>query len=121
MKPRQILDRIQSPNDLKKLETCELRKLADELREELLDVVSTHGGHLASNLGVVELTIALLRAFRPPRDKIVWDTGHQAYIYKLLTGRRELFQKLREDDGCCGFLHRDESEFDVFGAGHAGY
>jgi 1-deoxy-D-xylulose-5-phosphate synthase len=120
MPHHQVLDRIQSPDDLKKLEICELRKLADELREELLDVVSTHGGHLASNLGVVELTIALLRAFRPPRDKIVWDTGHQAYIYKLLTGRRELFQKLREDNGCCGFLHREESEFDVFGAGHAG-
>lgn len=118
--PRHVLDRIQTPEDLKRLELCELRKLADEIREELLDVVSAHGGHLASNLGVIELTIALLRAFSPPHDQIVWDTGHQAYIYKLLTGRRELFRKLREDNGCCGFLNRSESEFDVFGAGHAG-
>jgi 1-deoxy-D-xylulose-5-phosphate synthase len=120
MKERPILDTVKSPSDLRRLLPEQLPRLAEEIREELLDVVSRTGGHLASNLGVVELTIALLRVFDLPHDKIVWDTGHQGYVYKLLTGRRQLFQSLRQDEGCCGFLHREESEYDVFGAGHAG-
>ncbi len=120
MKPRSVLDRINRPADLRSLNDDELRDLAAEVRDELLEVVSKRGGHLASNLGVVELTIALLRTFSDDSDRIVWDTGHQGYVHKLLTGRRELFQNLRQNEGCCGFLHRDESAFDVFGAGHAG-
>ncbi|OPZ28697.1 MAG: 1-deoxy-D-xylulose-5-phosphate synthase [Lentisphaerae bacterium ADurb.BinA184] len=120
MKPRPILDSLTGPADLKKLPTEQLPVLAAEIRAELLDVVSRCGGHLASNLGAVELTIALLRCFDPPTDKLVLDTGHQGYVYKLLTGRRALFQRLREDGGCCGFLSRDESSYDLFGAGHAG-
>ena len=120
MSDRPLLDTINTPKDLESLCDEELPQLAEEIRGELLDIISTCGGHLASNLGVVELTIALLRVFDVPRDRIVWDTGHQGYVYKLLTGRRELLKKLRRDDGCCGFLSRDESEYDVFGAGHAG-
>ena len=102
------------------LSSEELLSLTEEIRAELLDVVLQTGGHLASNLGVVELTVALLKNFDPPTDKIIWDTSHQAYTYKLLTGRRDFFRTLRQDDGCCGFLSRDESNYDCFGAGHAG-
>jgi 1-deoxy-D-xylulose-5-phosphate synthase len=115
-----ILERINSPADLKKLSQKELLTLACEIRKELIDVIAENGGHLAPNLGVVELTIALHTVFNAPEDKLVWDVGHQAYIHKLLTGRRELFKTLRQDDGCLGFLSRDESEYDSFGAGHAG-
>lgn len=120
MKKRPLLDTIKKPNDLKLIPEEKLDALAEEVRDELLTVVSENGGHLASNLGAVELTISLVRALDLEQDKIVWDTGHQAYVYKLLTGRRELFQSLRQDDGCCGFLHRSESPYDEFGAGHAG-
>lgn len=120
MKSRPLLDSIQGPADVRRLERNQLPDLAREIREELIDVVSLRGGHLASNLGVVELTIALVYVFDLDSDNIIWDTGHQGYVYKLLTGRRKLFQSLRQDDGCCGFLHRDESPYDVFGAGHAG-
>ncbi|MCF7854114.1 MAG: 1-deoxy-D-xylulose-5-phosphate synthase [Candidatus Pacebacteria bacterium] len=120
MKPRPLLDTIKRPHDIKAMAHADLPKLAEEIRGELIDVISSTGGHLASNLGVVELTIALMRAFDVPNDKIVWDTGHQGYVYKLLTGRRQLFQSLRQDNGCCGFLHRGESDYDMFGAGHAG-
>ncbi|MDT8389609.1 MAG: 1-deoxy-D-xylulose-5-phosphate synthase [Lentisphaeria bacterium] len=115
-----ILDTIHGPEDISRLDMACLPQLAREIRAELLEVISRNGGHLASNLGVVELTIALLRAFNPPKDKVVMDTSHQGYVYKLLTGRRELFKTLRQDDGCCGFLNREESPFDHFGAGHAG-
>ncbi|MCK5802590.1 MAG: 1-deoxy-D-xylulose-5-phosphate synthase [Lentisphaeria bacterium] len=115
-----ILATIDSPCDLGRLAPEALELLAAEIRDELLRIVSRQGGHLASSLGVVELTIALLRTFSVPEDRIVWDTGHQAYVHKLLTGRRELMGSLRGDDGCCGFLNRDESEYDAFGAGHAG-
>jgi len=97
----------------------ELEQLAAEIREELVTTVSATGGHLASNLGVVELTIALHRTFDSPRDKIVWDVGHQAYTHKLLTGRRQRFASLRQYGGLSGFTCRDESEHDPFGAGHA--
>ena len=118
--PPSLLDQIESPADLRRLPLTKLPELARELRGELLRVVAANGGHLASNLGIVELTIALLRVFGDHDDRIVWDTGHQAYTYKLLTGRRQLFQSLRQHQGCCGFPTRQESRFDIFGAGHAG-
>ncbi len=116
-----ILDNISSPKDLKELTVPQLRQLAQEVRQQLIETVSHHGGHIGPNLGVVELTIALLRVFAPPHDKIIWDVGHQTYVYKMLTGRLDSFKKsLRQDDGCCGFPHRDESPYDSFGTGHAG-
>lgn len=115
-----LLDRIQTPGDLRQLPVESLPALAGEIRAELLDIVSQRGGHLASNLGVVELTIVLLRTFDPPRDRLVWDTSHQCYVHKLLTGRRQLMRSLRQDGGCCGFLHPEESPYDAFAAGHAG-
>ena len=114
-----FLDKIDSPADLKLLAQPELKQLAAEIREELVAVISTNGGHLASNLGVVELTIALHRVFDSPRDKIVWDVGHQAYTHKLLTGRKDRFPSLRQYGGLSGFTSRNESEHDPFGAGHA--
>lgn len=91
-----ILDRINKPDDLKKLNLLEKNKLAEEIREYILEVVSKNGGHLASNLGVVELTIALHSVFDLPQDKIVWDVGHQSYVHKILTGRKEQMQTLRK-------------------------
>lgn len=114
-----LLDSIDSPADLKKLAPSQLEKLAVELRQELVATVTTTGGHLASNLGVVELTIALHRIFDSPRDKFIWDVGHQSYVHKLLTGRRQKFHSLRQYEGLSGFTARSESEHDPFGAGHA--
>ena len=115
-----VLEGINSPEDLKKLSIKEQEQLACEIREKLINVISANGGHLAPNLGVVELTIALHTAFNTPEDKLIWDVGHQGYVHKLLTGRKEFFTTLRQDDGCLGFLSREESEYDHFGAGHAG-
>ncbi len=114
-----LLDRIDSPEDLKALKAKELRQLAGEIRKELVARVTDNGGHLASNLGVVELTIALHRVFDSPHDKIIWDVGHQAYTHKLLTGRRKQFKTLRQYGGLSGFTCRDESQHDPFGTGHA--
>ena len=114
-----LLDRVDSPADLKGLKPSELGKLASELRQELITTVTTTGGHLASNLGIVELTIALHRVFDSPRDKLIWDVGHQSYVHKLLTGRKQRFTSLRQYGGLSGFTDRDESEHDPFGAGHA--
>ena len=114
-----ILDRIDKPADLKRLTEKELTQLAAEIREELVSVVSANGGHLASNLGVVELTLALHRVFDTPRDKIIWDVGHQAYAHKLVTGRRKEFASLRQYGGLSGYTSREESEYDTFGAGHS--
>lgn len=114
-----ILDRIQSPEDLKKLNLQEMEQLCKELRRFLLRAVSKTGGHLASNLGVVELTVALEYCFRLPQDKIVWDVGHQAYIHKMLTGRKEGFSALRQLDGLSGFPKPHESPCDAFAAGHS--
>jgi 1-deoxy-D-xylulose-5-phosphate synthase len=114
-----MLEKIKSPEDIKKLKIEELNILATEIRERILEVVSKNGGHCAPNLGVVELTIALLKVFNPPIDKIIWDVSHQAYGYKLLTGRNEGFDTLRQFGGISGFLKRDESIYDAFGAGHA--
>lgn len=114
-----LLDRINSPTDLKGLTLSELRQLAAELRQELVTTVTTTGGHLASNLGVVEFSIALHRVFDSPQDKIIWDVGHQSYVHKLLTGRRQRFTSLRQYGGLSGFTSPKESEHDPFGAGHA--
>ena len=114
-----LLDKIDSPADLKGLSESALVELAAELRQEIISTVTTTGGHLASNLGVVELTIALHRVFDSPKDKIIWDVGHQSYVHKLLTGRRDRFQTLRQYQGLSGFTTREESEHDPFGAGHA--
>ena len=114
-----LLDRINSSTDLKGLTPRELKQLASEIRGELVARVTANGGHLASNLGVVELTIALHRVFDSPRDKIIWDVGHQSYVHKLLTGRRQDFASLRQYGGLSGFTCRSESQHDPFGAGHA--
>jgi len=113
------LSQIQSPADLRGLNKQELNELADEIRKEIIRTVAQNGGHLASNLGVVELTIALHRALSCPRDKIVFDVGHQCYTHKMLTGRYDRFATLRKLDGLCGFPRREESEFDAFDTGHA--
>ena len=115
-----ILDNISSPEDLKALAPRQLTALCSELRETIIDIVSKNGGHLASNLGVVELTVALHSVFNMPEDKIVWDVGHQSYVHKLLTGRRDRFHSIRTDNGLSGFTLREESEFDCFSSGHAG-
>ncbi len=114
-----ILEKINSPEDLKQLPEEDIAELAAEARAFLVEKVMRNGGHLASNLGVVELTIALHRVFDCPRDNIVWDVGHQCYVHKMFTGRREDFDTLREPGGLSGFTKRDESEYDVFGAGHS--
>ncbi len=113
------LDSIHSPADLKKLSRDELPALADELRQFVLDSVSQTGGHLSSNLGTVELSIALHYVFDTPADRIVWDVGHQSYPHKILTGRREQMKTLRQFDGLAGFPRRSESEYDAFGTGHS--
>ncbi|MCJ7502440.1 MAG: 1-deoxy-D-xylulose-5-phosphate synthase, partial [Acidobacteriia bacterium] len=110
----QYLPRLDSPADLKKVPREELPKVAEELRHYLISVVSKMGGHLASSLGATELTLALHYTFEAPRDKIVWDVGHQAYVHKILTGRRDRFPTLRQYGGLCGFPVRDESPYDTF-------
>lgn len=114
-----ILPSINSPDDLKDLSIDELRVLAQEIRGYIIEVIPGIGGHFASSLGVVELTIALHYVYDTPHDKIVWDVGHQGYIHKILTGRREALKHIRQYEGISGFLNRDESQYDVFGAGHA--
>jgi 1-deoxy-D-xylulose-5-phosphate synthase len=114
-----ILDRISSPNDVKRLSRPELEQLAAEVRETLIRVCAANGGHLAPNLGVVELTIALMRVLDLPKDVICWDVSHQSYVHKLLTGRYDRFHTLRQAGGVSGFSMRSESEYDAFGAGHA--
>lgn len=114
-----ILEKIDSPKDLKTLREDEIALLSDEIRQTLLKTVSVNGGHLAANLCVVELTIALHRVFDSPKDKIIFDVGHQSYVHKLLTGRREEFSSLRKFGGISGFPKRSESEHDAFGAGHS--
>ena len=114
-----LLEQIREPADLKKLNIKQLNALAEELRSEIISVTSEHGGHLASNLGVVELTIAIHYVFDAPDDKLVMDVGHQAYAHKLLTGRYRQFQNLRQKGGASGFPQMEESEYDAFTAGHA--
>ena len=114
-----LLDGIASPVDLKQLPLAKLPALAAEIRQELIEIVTRNGGHLGASLGAIELALALHWVFDSPRDRIVWDVGHQAYAHKLLTGRRDRFATCRQEGGLSGFLSRDESEHDAFGAGHA--
>lgn len=114
-----LLDTIDSPGDLLGLDAADLERLSAEIRERLVETVAQTGGHLAPNLGVVELTIGLLRGLDTPRDRVIWDVGHQSYVYKLLTGRRERFDTLRQYGGVCGFPKRSESPYDAFDTGHA--
>jgi len=119
MKENKLLDQINYPSDLRKLEKKDLKQLADELRKELVDVVSDTGGHLGAGLGVVELTIALHYVFDTPKDKLVWDVGHQTYPHKIITGRKDRIRSLRKGGGLSGFTKRSESEYDPFGAAHS--
>jgi 1-deoxy-D-xylulose-5-phosphate synthase len=114
-----LLDSIETPRDLRKLDRRQLPQVAQEIRDQIIDVVSRVGGHFGGNLGIVELTLALHYAFDTPRDQIVFDTGHQSYPHKLITGRRDTFHTIRQHNGISGFCKREESEYDVFNAGHA--
>ncbi|HWV00454.1 MAG TPA: 1-deoxy-D-xylulose-5-phosphate synthase N-terminal domain-containing protein, partial [Devosia sp.] len=114
-----LLDTVHSPADVRALDRTRLRQLADELRAEVIDAVSVTGGHLGAGLGVVELTVALHAVFDTPRDRLIWDVGHQAYPHKVLTGRRDRIRTLRQKHGLSGFTRRAESEYDPFGAGHS--
>ena len=114
-----LLDSIHQPEDLRKLDTKDLRRVCAEVREFLVDSVSRTGGHFGAGLGTVELTVALHYSFQTPKDKLIWDVGHQAYPHKILTGRKDRMHTIRQLNGLSGFLKRTESEYDVFGAGHA--
>lgn len=114
-----ILEKINKPNDIKKLDPIEYNQLADEIRKFLIEKISVSGGHLASNLGVVELTMALHLVFNLPQDKLIWDVGHQAYTHKILTGRKNQFDRLRKFGGMSGFPKRNESDYDAFDTGHS--
>src|SRR5882762_3611790 len=117
--PTPLLDTINSPSDLRRLDEKQLRQVADELRAETISAVAVTGGHLGAGLGVVELTVALHYLFDTPRDRLVWDVGHQAYPHKILTSRRDRIRTLRQGGGLSGFTKRAESEFDPFGAAHS--
>ena len=114
-----ILEKIQKPNDIHKIALSDFPQLAAEIREFLVNSVSKTGGHLASNLGVVELTLALHNVLQFPEDKLIWDVGHQAYTHKILTGRKDGFAHLRQEGGMSGFPKRKESSCDAFDAGHS--
>src|SRR5271155_1570418 len=120
MPPRTpLLDRVKIPSDMRNLSNDQLKQLADELRAETVDTVSVTGGHLGSSLGVIELTVAIHAVFDTPRDRLLWDVGHQAYPHKILTGRRDRIRTLRQGGGLSGFTRRSESEYDPFGAAHS--
>src|SRR5258708_4766501 len=114
-----LLDQVDLPADLRKLDKSQLRQFADELRTDLIDIVSVTGGHFGAGLGVVELTTALHYVFDTPKDRVIWDVGHQAYPHKIITGRRERMRTLRQGGGLSGFTKRSESEYDPFGAAHS--
>src|SRR4028118_21807 len=114
-----LLDTIHYPADMRALDKDQLEQLADELRQEMISAVSVTGGHLGAGLGVVELTVALHYVFETPRDRLIWDVGHQAYPHKIVTGRRERIRTLRQGGGLSGFTKRSESEYDPFGAAHS--
>ena len=113
----ELLSKIKSPADVKRLDEKDLAKLCSEIREKLIETVSLNGGHLSPNLGVVELTVALHRTFNLPKDSIVWDVGHQCYTHKILTGRQDAFDSLRQYGGMSGFPKRGESECDAMDTG----
>src|ERR1700692_3675742 len=114
-----LLDTIRTPEDLRRLKIEQVRQVADELRQETIDAVSVTGGHFGAGLGVVGLTTALHYTFDTPRDRLIWDVGHQAYPHKILTGRRDRIRTLRQGGGLSGFTKRAESEYDAFGAAHS--
>ena len=114
-----VLSKINCPDDSQAPSDAEVRLLASEIRSEILHVVVNNGGHLASNLGVIELTLALHRVFSSPHDSVIWDVGHQSYTHKLITGRKDRFSTLRKKDGLSGFPKREESPHDAFNTGHA--
>ncbi|WP_309709022.1 1-deoxy-D-xylulose-5-phosphate synthase N-terminal domain-containing protein, partial [Armatimonas sp.] len=114
-----ILDQLTGPADLKSMDSAQLKALCNEVRQGLIQTISRVGGHFAPNLGVVELTVALYKVFELPKDKVIWDVGHQCYPHKMLTGRWKQLHTIKQYQGISGFLRRDESEFDLFGAGHA--
>lgn len=114
-----ILEGIKCPNDIHKLDNKDLYKLSEEIREFLIDSVSKTGGHLASNLGVVELTLSIYKTYNLEKDRVIWDVGHQSYVHKILTGRKDEFNTLRKYGGLCGFPKRSESKYDAFGVGHS--
>ena len=114
-----MLNKVNMPKDVKKLSISEKKELANDIREEILKVVSKNGGHLASNLGIVELTIALISFFDVEKDRVIFDVGHQSYVYKLLTGRKNKFNTLRKFNGLAGFPRTDESKYDYFDTGHS--
>ena len=113
------LDNVNFPSDIKNLSLSELKELAAEVRQEMIDAVSETGGHLGAGLGVVELTVALHYVFNTPNDKLIWDVGHQTYPHKILTGRKDKIRSLRKGGGLSGFTKRSESEYDPFGAAHS--
>ena len=114
-----MLEKINSPEDVKKLTLKEKQELSEEIRKYIIEVVSENGGHLASNLGVVELTIAIHSIFSVPEDKIIWDVGHQSYVHKIITGRREELKNIRKLNGIAGFPKTKENEADCFNTGHS--
>src|ERR1700748_1124 len=114
-----LLDTIRTPEDLRRLKVEQVRQVSDELRQETIDAVSVTGGHFGAGLGVVELTTALHYVFDTPRDRLIWDVGHQAYPHKIITGRRHRMRTLRQGGGLSGFTKRSESEYDPFGAAHS--
>src|SRR5215469_12198054 len=118
-KQKRLLDKVQTPKDFRKWSLEDIKQLSDELREETINTVSKIGGHLGAGLGVIELTVALHYVFDTPRDRIIWDVGHQAYPHKIITGRRKRIRTLRQGGGLSGFTKRAESEYDPFGAAHS--
>src|SRR5471032_1496820 len=114
-----LLDTVDVPADIRRLQPSQLRQLADELRQETISAVSVPGGHIGTRLGVVELTVALHYTFNTPADRMIWDVGHQAYPHKIVTGRRSRIRTLRQEGGLSGFTRRSESEYDPFGAAHS--
>ncbi|TSD01933.1 MAG: 1-deoxy-D-xylulose-5-phosphate synthase [Parcubacteria group bacterium Athens0714_25] len=120
-KSKKILDKIELPSDVRKLSAGKLSQLCREVRDFLIGSVAQSGGHFGSNLGVVELTVALHRVFDTPRDLLIWDVGHQAYPHKILTGRKNKLYTIRKKDGLAPFPKREESEYDVLGVGHSSW
>src|SRR5438105_1722629 len=114
-----LLEKINSPADLRRLRLDQLQDVAEEIRRYILETMSRVGGHTGASLGAIELAVAMHYAFDTPRDRLVWDVGHQAYAHKILTGRRDQLSSIKQYGGLSGFLRRDESEYDTFGAGHA--
>ena len=114
-----FLNEINSPADLRQLRVEDLQEVADEVRQFIIDTCSLIGGHTGASLGAVELAVAMHYVFDTPDDRLVWDVGHQAYAHKILTGRRDEMNTIKQPGGLSGFLRRDESEYDTFGAGHA--